>query len=246
MTAIFTIPANYPNFAKMVSLSIVLPCYNPDLDWQNKVLTSFENIRAQFEDIELIIVNDGSTIDLKTSFDYLKENIAELVVVQYDKNQGKGHAVREGIRVAKNNFIIYTDLDFPYTVESFYKISNMLTTEKYDIVVGVKDEKYYAKVPAIRKVISKALMQMIRRFTGLQITDTQCGLKGITGKGKALLLDGKINRYLFDLELIYRAEKEKLSIIVVPVTLREGVLFSPVRWEILMREFLNFLKILKQ
>jgi hypothetical protein len=86
---------------------------------------------------------------------------------------------------------------------------------------------------------------MIRTIIRLQITDTQCGLKGLQRDAKDLLLSGTIDRYLFDLEFIYKAERKGLKLKAIPITLREGVQFSKVKWTIISGEFKNFLKILR-
>src|SRR5690606_35029923 len=154
------------------------------------------------------------------------------------------YAVRYGVMKAESEFIIYTDIDFPYTVDSFVQIWARLQ-QNYDIVAGVKDEAYYKNVPKIRVSISVFLRKVIGFFFSMPITDTQCGLKGFNERGKAVFVKTTINRYLADLEFVYKAfrSKEKLKIAAQPVSLREGVIFRRMNWKILMGEGWNFLRI---
>lgn len=159
-------------------------------------------------------------------------------------NMGKGFALRKGVSAAQGDFQIYTDIDFPYEEASLLQVYTQLHTGKADVVAGVRDSAYYKDVPPARKRISRLLRWMLRTFLRLQITDTQCGLKGFNAKGKTLFLQTTINRFLFDLEFIYLASNDK-SVRLAPaeVRLKPDVVFSKVNWRILLNEGFNFLKI---
>jgi len=226
-------------------VSIVLPCYNPPPQWQERILEFLEAFKGHAKAIELIVVNDGCTSDTAKDTSLLTERVPFFHLISYKENRGKGYAIRQGVRAATGDLIIYTDIDFPYTTESFLKIYYALLKDECTIAVGVKDDAYYSKVPFFRKKISQILRRMIRTMIHLQITDTQCGLKGLQREARELLLSGTIDRYLFDLEFIYKAEKKGLRLKAIPVTLREGVQFSKVKWGIISGEFRNFLRILR-
>jgi glycosyltransferase involved in cell wall biosynthesis len=229
----------------MELVSIVLPCYNPPQHWQEHIVEFLEGFKKYCPNVELIVVNDGCNLSIDNDIALLHTNVPDFNWLSYAQNRGKGYAIRQGVKIAKGDIIIYTDIDFPYTLESFVKIYDALRFNQCDIAVGVKDSSYYKKVPPFRKLISQTLSRMIRLLIKLQITDTQCGLKGLRKEAKELLISGSIDRYLFDLEFIYRAEKTALRLQTIPVSLREGVVFSKVKWRIMLDELNNFLKILK-
>ena len=83
------------------TLSIVLPCYNPTHQWESNVLEEYRLLKAALpsEQIQLIVVNDGSTINVSAASTLLfeKENA---VFVQRDINYGKGFTLREGVGLA--------------------------------------------------------------------------------------------------------------------------------------------------
>lgn len=231
----------------MVLLSIVLPCYNPIENWHLTVLKRYNQIKLALNfSPEIIIVNDGSKkLISPESISFLKENIQHFQFLSYEINQGKGAALRHGIETAKGQFIIYTDIDFPYETKSLIDIWQRLQYDN-DIVIGVKDASYYLHVPASRIYISKMLRALSHMMLNIPITDTQCGLKGFNKKGKAIFLNTTINRYLCDLEFVYQSYKQqgKLNIITQSIRLREGVIFSNMNYKILIPELLNFIKIL--
>ncbi len=229
------------------ALDIVLPCYNPVEGWSTTVVSSLIKIQDLIPEVSIhpVIVNDGSLSGIESSdIALIQEYFPQLTYLQNPQNMGKGYTLRNGVKAARHELCIYTDIDFPYTLESFLKIYRALTTGEADIAVGIKDISYYQHLPKSRVRISKGLRWMARSFLRISITDTQCGLKGFNQKGKDVFLATSINRYLCDLEFIYLADRKKgLRMKPVEVKLKEGVVFSHVNVNILMSEGINFLRV---
>ncbi len=204
---------------------------------------SLIQIQNEIHSVELIIVNDGSTE--QTLFDELKNLNSKIIFtpLAYAENRGKGFALRHGVNKAKAEFIIYTDVDLPYTHESFLKVYSALKNDNADVAIGIRGEEYYNHLPKTRVRISKILRWFIKKFLRIPTDDTQCGLKGFNQKGKEIFLQTTINRYLFDLEFIFLAAKNNLNIKTVEVDLRSDVQLSTMSSKILLQEFGNFLKI---
>jgi len=225
-----------------VYLSIILPCYNPTGDWLGNVLSAYSNIKAEINAVELLIVNDGSTKNSPLGF---KEQLEaeNIKFISYEENRGKGYALREGVKHAKGELIIYTDIDFPYTHESFLAIYRSLSGDA-DVAVGIRGEEYYKHLPKARVYISKTLRFFIKTLLRIPTDDTQCGLKGFKQQGKAIFLKTEIDRYLFDLEFVFLAAREKLNLKTVEVTLREQVVLSSMSTQTLLLESWNFIRVL--
>lgn len=230
------------------SLTILLPCYNPPEGWQNQVINSMrilrEELASEFSIIKLVIVNDGSTSGINSD---LKKEISERAhpadFVEYEVNRGKGFALRQGAAVVDTEYCIYTDIDFPYEEESLVQMSRKLK-EGNEVLLGHRGRDYYDKTPWFRKLISKTLRWILKTFLRLPTDDSQCGLKGYDKKGLQLFLETKIDRFLFDLEFIKMASKRKLKITTSDANLKPNIVFSKVNLKILMRESLNFVKVL--
>ena len=231
----------------MVQLSIVLPCYNPPDDWEQHVSEAYAYITRHLNIApELIIVNDGSNKNIDTGLELLKTKIPGLAYITLPKNKGKGAALRAGVAKATGTLVIYTDIDFPYTLDSFLAVFNALNTGNYDIVIGIKNADYYRYSPRYRTFISKMLRKGIGFFFNMPVTDTQCGLKGFNQQGKAVFLETTIDRYLFDLEFVYQSFKKyrNLKVKSIAVSLRPNVIFRAMNLKVLASESSNFLKIL--
>jgi len=225
--------------------SLVLPCYNPPKDWEKIVVESVTELEKRTKQtIYLIIINDGSTTkDIENQFEYIQSNLNHFYPISYSENKGKGYALRQGVTETKTNLVIYTDIDFPYTLDSAEAMFAELQ-KGTDVALGHRGKEYYKKTPWFRKVISKTLRWFLKAFLRLPTDDSQCGIKGFNKTGKQAFLDTKIDRFLFDLEFIKLASKRKMNCKIVTVTLKPNVVFSKVNIKILATESLNFFKVL--
>ncbi len=230
-----------------MSVSLVLPCYNPPKDWEQNVCNSYRSFCGLAGvDAGLVVVLDGtgSTVS-DQALSFLSRNIDNLQIVKYEKNMGKGYALRKGVEVAKGDIIIYTDIDFPYAMSSMLEVYKGLNNNEFDVAVGVKDDAYYAHVPFVRRIISQFLRLLIRLFLAMPVTDTQCGLKGFRRPVAGLFLQTTIDRYLFDLEFIrYCFKSKKFRVKAVKVSLNENVRFRRMDYRILLPEMINFFRLL--
>ena len=227
-------------------LSLILPCYNPETAWVEKILYYYEELKENLSETELflIIVNDGTRRTISDEeINKLRNKIKNFNYYSYNINKGKGFALRYGIARTVTSSIIYTDLDFPYTTDSICSIANLLADN--DVVIGIKNDDYYNNVPPWRRRISKWLQRMIGFFFhSIITTDTQCGLKGFKGKAKDIFLATRVNDYLSDLEFIVNISREPdISFVLKKVQLRDNVRFSRVSVITIFRELMNFLKI---
>lgn len=226
------------------TLTLVVPCYNPRPAWAQRVVKYFQEFsKAAATEVKLTLVNDGSTQNVsELDFQFLRQAIPGFTLLNYAENRGKGYALRQGVQQSTSDFYIFTDIDFPYTLESMLAIEQALL-EKGGIAVGHRDQSYYGKVPLFRKVLSQSFRWFIKQSLNLPVEDSQCGLKGFDNSGKKIFLKTTVDRFLFDLEFLVLANK-KVPIYGVPVQLKEGIVFTTMGAKILLAESGNFLKIL--
>ena len=230
----------------MASLDIILPAYNPLPGWEEVVIGRFQSLVKALPalKIRLFVVNDGSQrLDKTRSLALLKQGIPDLQWVSYEQNRGKGYALRQGVAQSTADYIVYTDIDWPYTEDSMLGLIQSLM-ESNDAVIGKRDEAYYIHLPAARRRISRLLRSFNAKLLKLRVDDTQAGLKGFRKNVKDIFLSTTIDRYLFDLEFIFLlSAKKELKVIGYPIALRPGITFSKMNRSILFQEARNFLKI---
>lgn len=196
--------------------------------------------------VNLILVNDGTTRNLENDISKLKQSLNNAItILELDNNYGKGYATRKGIEASQAAHVIFTDVDFPYATHSLVSLYHELVKEHTDVVLGIRDDKYYHTIPESRKKISTRLKKANQRLFNLITSDTQCGLKGMNNNGKQILLKTKENRYLFDLEFIKMISKgAELKVKLHTVRLREGVSFSSIPISKILGEGFSYFRIL--
>lgn len=229
-----------------LQVDILLPCYAPNERWHLELKEFYEAAREKFN-LQFIIVNDGSkSTRLVTQIEELKLAGIPLQFYEYEQNRGKGFALRAGAAKSRSEFIVYTDIDFPFTTDSTLAVLNTLIAGEADIVAGYRNQDYYlSKMSFFRKLLSRSFRFFLKRILRMPVSDTQCGLKGFNQKGKEIFLSTTIDRYLFDFEFIFQCSRKKAILLkTVPVQLKDNVVFSNMKLKILAQESWNLLKVL--
>jgi len=194
--------------------------------------------------INTIIVNDGSNNEFISEVEKIKDKIDAIIYLEYQENKGKGYALKHGIEKSTSDFIIFTDVDFPYELESMNLLINELVKGDSDLVIGTRDKTYEKRIPFQRKIISSILKALIKILINIPVADTQAGLKGLKSNAIPVIQEVNIDRYLFDLAFLKLAYKRGLKVSSVPIILRDGIHLPNVSFKVLMKESLNFLKIM--
>ena len=203
------------------SVSIIYPVFNEAKRLQKTFLDikKFEKLN-KFTKIEYIFVNDGSSDEtLSIIKKKIKQNV-RFKVVTYDKNMGKGYALKRGVLVAKNEWVLTTDADC--AVSNFQLIDwikNQYLNKKNFIYFGSRNHpSSIVKKKTARKIIGMIFKLIIHFFFQIKIPDTQCGFKlyklNIAKKIFKMIIT---NGYVHDIEICIIAKKLNLKIIDLPV-----------------------------
>ncbi len=93
-------------------LSIILPCYN-EQDNLEFLFNSLDPVAAAHQDLEIILVNNGSTDNSADVFEQelAKRNQNIFKVVNVEKNIGYGYGILTGLRAAKGDILSVTHAD---------------------------------------------------------------------------------------------------------------------------------------
>jgi len=229
----------------MTNVDVVLPCYQPPSQWQKGLIELYYNLKATYK-LHFIVVLDGTPkLQITEALNDLTALEITHTCIELSANFGKGHAIRQGVMRAEAPIIIYTDIDIPFTVQSFNLLLQVLVHQEADVVVGIRDVTYYQnRMSGSRRALSKVFRAFIKTCVKMPISDTQCGLKGFNSNAKPLFLKTQIKRYLFDFEWIYILSRQKeLRLKPVVVELKQGVNFRRMPLWVLMQEFWNLMRI---
>ena len=225
-------------------VTIILPIYNPIIEWDSLLNNSLKELFYLFKEIpfKIIIVNDGSSINFSTEKIYqLNRMYQNIEFVTYNDNKGKGYAIRKGLEKADSEYYIYSDWDFPFGERAVYEVYKVLINT--DAVIGVRNNNYYNRLPFFRKIMSLSLRCVNFLFLGFKNIDTQAGLKGLSQEAKAIFLTTKTNSFIFELEFIKKMVHKNKDLKLLKVFPREDIHFTNFSTKIIVSELLNYFKI---
>jgi glycosyltransferase involved in cell wall biosynthesis len=185
-------------------LSVVVPVYNggEGIVENVDVIRRAVSERVDENELELIVVSDGS-ID-GTAERLLESRSDRLRVIHYDRNLGKGYAVKAGALASRGAWVALVDADLdldPHAVADYLDVAR---GEQLDFAIGSKRHpESIVRYPRSRRVASRLYQQLNRLLFRLDVRDTQVGLKvfsrGVVDDVVPLLL---VKRFAFDLELL--------------------------------------------
>jgi glycosyltransferase involved in cell wall biosynthesis len=229
------------------SIDIVVPVYRPVQGWAEQMIASMEKLKASTAgNFRLILVSDGNPKEsILGDLDILQTKMPGMIFIESSPNRGKGFAVRRGLAASTAAYSVVTDVDFPFTTASMALLIRQLMQGSCDLVLGQRDRAYYAQISPFRRRLSRGLTWLNQHLFRLPVRDTQCGLKGMNATGRGWFLKTTIDRYLFDLELVFLIRRAKeLKVCTTPVQLNPGVTLSSMRFSVLFAELMNLVKII--
>lgn len=175
--------------------------------------------------LQIIFVDDGSD---DNAGEHLMKFAAErdaVMLIQHEKNVGKGRSVADGIAVATGATVAFTDIDLPYDLSALELMHAKFAADpRVHMLVGSRhhpDSVLENPYGISRQLASWAFMQVARGVSRSKFTDAQCGIKGFRLDAARLLFsDLIVSRFAFDVELFIRAHKFGLLFEEIPVIFR--------------------------
>jgi dolichyl-phosphate beta-glucosyltransferase len=195
-------------------LSVVVPAFREEA----AIAGTVARLRSALAgvDAEVVVVDDGSgdgTAGAATA-------AGADQVVALASNRGKGAAVRAGVLAARGRTIAFTDADLSYPPEQLLALLAHVE-EGWDMVVGSR--KHVETTTLVRagrvRDLSSRLFNVLTEVVLLgRYRDTQCGLKAFRSDvARSLFARTRVDRFAFDVELFHLAERDRLSLLEVPV-----------------------------
>ena len=158
----------------MTSLSVFFPAYNDAPSIAGLVDKAFDTLRGSVEDLEVIVVNDGSSDATAEVLAALERRYGALFrVITHAENRGYGAALRSGFAAARKDFVFYTDGDGQYDPG---ELPNLLERMADDVglVNGYKLER---ADPWRRVVIGNIYNRFARLIFRIRLSDIDCDFR---------------------------------------------------------------------
>lgn len=227
-----------------IDLSVVVPAYNeekrisPMLDDALEYLHQKTKKDPSFK-YEIIVVSDGSkdkTEDVVSQY-VIKETSERMRFLKLRKNRGKGGATKRGVIVSRGKYVLMVDADGATKFSDLEKLLNEIETARkgdHAVVVGSRhhlEQEAIAQRTFFRNLLMWVFHFMVLFLCNIRVKDTQCGFKLFTRASAQLLFTNMhIERWAFDVELLYIAQARKIPVKEVAVTWHEidGSTLNPV------------------
>jgi len=202
------------------SVSVIVPAYNEE----SRILPTLERLceylKSHFREFEIIVVDDGSTDDTASVVKALSLELEGLKLIRYEKNMGKGHAVKKGVLSSGGALVLMCDADLSTPIEELEKLLTFLEGG-FDIAIGsrgLRESDIIVRQPWYREGMGKIFNMFVRTLVFGGIKDTQCGFKLFRGDAaRSLFANSLINGFSFDVEILFLARKAGYRIKEEPV-----------------------------
>lgn len=198
-------------------LSIVIPAYNeaariaPTL----RAIAAWLDATKVLPSHEILVVDDGSADATAAIVRALASDVPTLRLVESRPNQGKGHAVRLGMRQARGTIRMFMDADHSIPITQFPRLLAAIA-EGADVAIASRQAPgaaSHGRAPWYRRAWSRTANRVVRAGLVEGIRDTQCGMKVFTAPAAdAIFSRARCNGWAFDIEVLALARALGLSI----------------------------------
>ncbi len=202
------------------SHSFILPAYNESERLTTSLPKVVDYVAQRQMAAEIIVVNDGSKDDTAGVVRRFAAAHPMVRLVENPGNRGKGYSVRNGMLHARGDVLLFTDTDLSSPIYEADKLFAAIGNGA-DVAIGsrwLQRELQTERQPLLRQLYGRLFNLGLRIMLGLNFRDTQCGFKAFTRNAANIIFTRqRIERWGFDPEILFLANKFKLRTVEVPV-----------------------------
>ena len=195
---------------------IIIPAYEPD----DRMISLLEDLTKAGQK-KIIIVDDGSGVKYSSLFAKAKELIApEGTVISYSENKGKGGALKTAFSFVLENMpdvtgVVTADSDGQHTVDCIRSVEQKLLESPGSMILGVRNFDKEG-IPWKSEFGNKLTKKVLKYVSGISVSDTQTGLRGIPQSFLPECLAIRENRFEYEMEMLLRTSG-KINITETPI-----------------------------
>ena len=204
----------------MPHLSVIIPAYNEEKRLPSTLASVHNHLSESNESFEIIVVDDGSADATKEVVNSFAGDHCGVRLIAHSPNQGKGFSVREGMLKAQGDLLLLDDADGASPIEEVTRLMSAIDAGA-DIAIGSRNkpgDETVVNALTHRKHIGNTFNFIVQSLLLKGIHDTQCGFKLFK---RSVAMDlfsiARLNRYAFDVEILYLARLKGYEIAEVPI-----------------------------
>jgi glycosyltransferase involved in cell wall biosynthesis len=208
----------------MKKLSVIIPAYNEGKRITSTLLDIHNVLSKQSFDYEILVVNDGSRDDTVSVVKSLDQRVSKLFLSDNDKNHGKGWAVNQGMLKATGDIRLFMDADNSTKIEEIFKMLPYFENG-FDVVIGsrrIVGSQVVVQQPFFRTFLGWVFRTIVHALIPTGVVDLECGFKLFTEKAVKIIFPKQtVFGWIFDVEILSIARKNKLKVKEVPIIWRD-------------------------
>ena len=195
-----------------MKLSVIIPVYNE----ASTIKSLIDKVLQVPVEKEIIVVDDYSTDGTKSILQKIKNPIIK--VFYHRINQGKGAAIRTGIKEVQTELVLIQDADLEYDPEEYPKLMDPILRGLADVVYGSRFAGSSKRVlPFWHSMGNKILTVFSNMFTNLDLTDMETCYKVFRSDIiKNIHLES--NRFGFEPEITVKIARLNFRIYEIPIS----------------------------
>lgn len=198
----------------MSEITILIPAYRP-----SPRLIEILNDLSKHHSGSIVVVNDGSGADFDDVFSGCR-SIDNVVVLSNAINLGKGAALKYGINWILTNTlnvqgIVTADADGQHAVDDIARVARALAEHPTAFVLGYR--QFSSDIPLRSRLGNNVSRVVYRGLLGLNLKDTQTGLRGLPVELARACLSIRSNRYEFETEQLTIASSMKVPVLEIGI-----------------------------
>lgn len=199
-------------------ISIVLPAYNEASRIENCVRTVERAVKSLSNSYEIIVAEDGSTDGTSDIIAKLSRNNPDLRFLHSPVRLGKGKAIKNALRSAKGDVIVFMDADLPANLK-YLQCIVQIAKEQRGLAIGSRHVKSSRVQRHFTRTVSSLLYNLLARslfFDGVR--DHQCGFKAMSREVASVVQDKvRSHGFFLDTEMILQCKRLGFPVVEVGV-----------------------------
>lgn len=157
---------------RLPSLTFFFPAYNEAANVEAAIREGLRKLPNYCDDLELIVVDDGSRDATGEIADRLAAEDPRVRVIHHRPNRGYGGAVRSGLAAARREYVFFTDGDLQFDLDDLARLMPHLSSA--DVVIGYREKR---ADPPKRLFIAWVYNLLIRILFQTPFRDVDCAFK---------------------------------------------------------------------
>lgn len=204
----------------MTELSVIIPAYDEEARLGPTIGRVDAYLSGTGISYEVIVVDDGSRDRTREVVMEAARLMPNVRLLENGANRGKGYSVKSGFMNSVGRLVLFSDADLSTPIEELEKFLPEVKAGA-DIVIGsraLRESDIIKRQPIYRMLMGKTFNKLVRLLTVRGISDTQCGFKLFRRESCAALFGAqKVERFAFDVEILFLADKAGLIVRELPV-----------------------------